>query len=593
MTQSVTGSATARTKALAIVLLLAHGAVLAWSAYRYSPTLDEPAHLAAGVYYWQTGRFDLYEVNPPLTRLVASLPLVALGAETEFHGRTIFEREGMRREFAIGFDFQLANIARWRRMMMFARWTCIPFSLLGAVVCGLWARDLYGPRAGLLALFLWCVCPNMLGHGALATPDVAASALGVSAGYCFWRWLRGPRWLNAIGMGIVFGLAALTKTTLLILFPLGCLIWFAAAIRNRNSKQSVTAAIQAGMLVLAAAMSLYVVHLGYGFQGSLRSIDELEFHSRAFTGEVLARDQVRPARIAHTVWGGLPWPLPADYVRGIDLQCRDFESPGMPSYLRGQWRDRGWWYYYLYAAGVKVPLGTWAILLAATGLRLLRPRWRELGPRHDVVLTIYAAAIFTIVSSQTGFNHHFRYVLPALPFLFVWSSQLVEEVRNASHGWKAFVVIAVAWNLASSGACVPHSLSYFNELVGGPKHGAEHLLHSNVDWGQDLYELDSWRRRHLPDQQMFVAYDGILDPRLIGMRLQTPPAATSYSPKPTLPPGWYAVSVNLIYGRPGLIPHETQGRLQVPAGAFTYFQELEPAARAGYSILIYRVHERE
>ena len=34
-------------------LLLGNAGLLAWSAYRHSPTYSEPAHLAAGISHWQ------------------------------------------------------------------------------------------------------------------------------------------------------------------------------------------------------------------------------------------------------------------------------------------------------------------------------------------------------------------------------------------------------------------------------------------------------------------------------------------------------------------------------------------------------------
>lgn len=37
----------------------------------------------------------------------------------------------------------------------------------------------------------------------------------------------------------------------------------------------------------------------------------------------------------------------------------------MPSYLRGQWADHGWWHYYLYVMLLKMPLGTWGLALLA------------------------------------------------------------------------------------------------------------------------------------------------------------------------------------------------------------------------------------
>lgn len=42
---------------------------------------------------------------------------------------------------------------------------------------------------------------------------------------------------------------------------------------------------------------------------------------------------------------------------------------------------------------------------------------------------------------------------------------------------------------ASSLSVYPHQLAYFNELAGGPKSGYKHLLHSNLEWGQDLLFL--------------------------------------------------------------------------------------------------------
>jgi len=50
----------------------------------------------------------------------------------------------------------------------------------------------------------------------------------------------------------------------------------------------------------------------------------------------------------------------------------------------------------------------------------------------------------------------------------------------------ALVGILFSWLLTSSLWIYPHSLSYFNESIGGPLNGPLHLLGSNVDWGQDV-----------------------------------------------------------------------------------------------------------
>src|SRR5205809_385207 len=58
--------------------------LLAWSAYWHSPVGDEVGHLPAAIAHWHTGAFDLYRVNPPLSRLVAGVPAVAAGAELDW-----------------------------------------------------------------------------------------------------------------------------------------------------------------------------------------------------------------------------------------------------------------------------------------------------------------------------------------------------------------------------------------------------------------------------------------------------------------------------------------------------------------------------
>ena len=60
----------------AFAALCAHG--LRWD----SPTVDEFAHLPAGYYYLKTGNFDLYDLNPPLPRILSALPLLAVAPST-------------------------------------------------------------------------------------------------------------------------------------------------------------------------------------------------------------------------------------------------------------------------------------------------------------------------------------------------------------------------------------------------------------------------------------------------------------------------------------------------------------------------------
>jgi 4-amino-4-deoxy-L-arabinose transferase-like glycosyltransferase len=606
---------------LVILFLAIHAFVLGWGASVQSPTLNEPGHLVAGISNLKFGRFDVYKVNPPLVRLIAATPVLLAGCETDW--ANFYDGPTARPEFALGEDFVKANGEKSLWLFTLARWSCIPFCLLGGYICFRWARELYGSLAGILGLVLWCFCPNILAHGQLITSDMAATSIGFAACYVFWRWLKKPTWRHTVLSGFVLGLAELSKTTLIIFYPLWPLIWAVYRWPDRRRMKRRDWLREIWMLFVRTVVCIYVVNLGYGFEGSCTRLGDFRFVSAGFGAE---QGAVRaPAeggnRFTNSWLAELPLPLPKNYVLGIDLQKRDFEDYSTPSYLRGAFQDKGWWYYYLYAMAIKVPLGTWFLLALAATCRFW---WRgaaaspslpcsngkenkteqvsfgkrqKTGWRDEFILLTPAVVILAFVSSQIGFSEHLRYVLPIFPFIFVWISR-VAVVFNRRHWILASVAgTALAWSIASSLLVYPHSLSYFNELVGGPKGGPNHLIHSNVDWGQDLLFLKRWLNEHPEAKPLNLIYFGYFDPRHAGIEYSVPEELLSSKEAPIplskIPPGWYAISVNFVRGFPYFVykGDATIGSLR--RYALTEFQNLEPVAMAGYSIYIYHVKDQK
>lgn len=527
---------------LIIAMLVIHSGLLMYSAYVHSPTLNEPGHLVAGLSHWKFGRFELYRVNPPLVRMVSAIPVMAAGYEEDWTG--FYEGPGARPVFSMGEDFVAANGPRTFYLMMIARWACMPFSWLGAIICYLWARDLYGRQAGLLACFLWCFSPNILAHASLITADAHASALGVAACYTLWRWLKRPTWAQAAITGVVLGLAELAKTTLILFYPLWPLMWLIYRWPNRLKMKTKDWANEAGMLALRMIIGLYLINLGYGFEGSFKPLGEYEFVSELFTTE--SQSDGRRNRFSESILAKVPVPFPENYLLGIDVQQRDFEDYGRPFYLRGEWSDEGWWYYYLYAALIKIPLATWIIgcfSLVLGVIHLSKSSWH-----NEFILLLPAVIVFAVVSSKTGINEHFRYVLPCFPFVFIWFGHTlagpnneIEEIyvdNNMQVSIKSGVVTSrisevcfrwvgspiattclltclSTWAVLSSAWIYPHSLSYFNESIGGPLNGVEHLQGSSSDWGQDLrYAIDAMSQ--MPACST-LAYAGYCDPSALGV----------------------------------------------------------------------------
>jgi hypothetical protein len=84
-----------------------------------------------------------------------------------------------------------------------------------------------------------------------------------------------------------------------------------------------------------------------------------------------------------------------------------------------------------------------------------------------------------------------------------------------------------------------------------------------------------------------------LPPALPGTMALPPPRYRGPGPV-RLEPGLYAVSVSLVHGLPWRVYDSSRwGPWEVWIDAFAYFQTLEPIARIGHSILIYRVDEAE
>jgi hypothetical protein len=557
----------------ATLLVAAHIALVGWAIRANFVVFDEAGHLASGLSHWETGTYLAYSVNPPLPRMLATLPLLLAGPELDYQSLKAYP--GVRPEWRLGRDLARQNAERYFDLACLARLSGLGWSCLAAWVIFRWASELYGPWGGLLSLSLWCLEPSVIALSGFVVPDVPAAASGVLAGYVLWKYLRSPSWPRAGLVGLLLGVVLLTKTTwliLIVLWPLLLLVW------GRSRRAAAPPPPPWRHLWLLFPVALWVVNAGYGFSGSGTPLARFDFVSRLCAGDPPdERPYFEPGtsgnRFRDTPLARLPVPLPADFVRGIDIQRRDFEL-GLSSYLRGEWRQGGWWYFYLYALAVKVPLGTLLLMAAGVALGLWSIATGGASGRDECVLLAPGLALLVFVSSQTGFTIHMRYVLPAFPFFMIAAGKLVNVAwHRAPAAWP--VAACVLWSALACGRVAPHFLSYFNEAAGGPEHGHEHLLDSNFSWGQDLFCLKDWLRDHPDARPVGILYQNLLNPEWFGIEGQPVPAEPW--------PGWYVVDVNYLHGSTEL------GSLAKPPGPYTYFQRLRPIDKAGYSLFIYRV----
>ncbi len=624
-----------------------------------NPTVDEVVHLPAGVTYWQTGTFPLYPHNPPLIKLIAALPVLAAEPITAplYQEPAWGWKEANKAAFAHGFS--LYNADRYFDLFQSARLLMPLFALLGSLVVFEWSRRLYGPWGGLLSLSLWAFCPNILAHSRLVTTDIGATVLGFGATYLFWLYLHNRGWWFAALVGVVLGLAQLAKFSNLLLFGIWPIFWLAHEFlskepegRLRRIRQTLA---QGGLMV---TLCVLVINLGYGSEGLGERLGRF-----AFTSELLTVDRERamapplepgqtgvPLQVAlamfrvnrfqNTPMEALPVPLPRYYVLGFDDQKLEAEGipnkillatkdaraalragpegdevTGYPVYLDGELRNESWWYYYWMTLLYKVPEGTWALVLLAI-LVLLFGSTRSRAPWADELsLWVVPLVVLIVMSFGTNIALGLRYVLPIFPYVFVSTGKVASWAASLNQNRRRIALFGIVFFLAATLTATslihPHYIAYFNWLSGGPTRGSEHLIDSNLDWGQDLVNLEARLRDEFPGERVGIAYFGQINPEMFNLQGEgsgnvslldwfLPPGLPgTIGERPDLTasppvPGLYAVSVSLVKGLPWRVyTRDRWAPVSASQDAFRYFDDLEPIGHVGHSIFLYRIEPAE
>jgi hypothetical protein len=554
---------------LAVVglLMIVHLALGINCAWRFSVTHDEFWHLPAGLAILKFGRFDAENLNPPLSRVWSALPLGALGVG-------LGEPAEPNDSTALGDQFLSENVDRYRDLYAYARIMNLAWSVLTGLVIAAWGRELYGEAAAAVGAALWFLCPVVLSNAALVTPDVCTAFFFAASAFAAWRFARAPSGWRALSVGVLLGLAQLAKFTCIVLYPIGIAAWI--IVRCRSGLAPLALRRACGLWLMSIAVSLFVLNAGYLFRGTGQPFNSYQFQSRSLTTIAAA---ARPI-------AGLCVPAPHDYVAGFDRQ-RSIMEAVHPVFLDGVWSiGEGFRDYYLRACAYKWSHAIQVLVLTALASSLFSRGGRRLWRAHLALL--FPAALVVGIASQSHMQLGIRYILPAFPLIYLFAGHVGSWLAGPRWSWRTIWVAACLPGLLIGLRYHPHHLAYFNELSGGPVEGCNHLLDSNIDWGQDLRELQAYLRDQNVDN-VGLAYFGMVPPARVGINYHLPPSFDQVLAGAALPPGWYAVSVNFVQGRPHTIRDADDQVRRVGAGEFAYFRRLVPVARIGWSINVYRV----
>ena len=497
-----------RAARIAFVLLTLLSCVLAASTWRvYSNTWDEPEHLAAGIELLDRGRYEYDTEHPPIARIFMALGPYLAGAHSYGTPPPDGVQEGVDILYTDGHYDTFLTLARlgtlpWLAVLLLATW--------------FWARRLTDSEGeALLAVLLVASVPPILGHAALATLDVAAAATVLLALYAMQCWFESGRWRAAVFAGITAGIAVGSKFSAVpfLILGFGALAVTQEVLARRKRRMGLPMAPSdhrvsgAAIIAVCTLVPLFIVYAPLSSAHS--SIDH---RYDLAVGFLLQEHGVSHA--AGVLLGRIWLPHWAKgVVEGI-VAIKAHNDTGHLSFLLGELRSTGWWYFYLVGLAVKTPLP-----LLATGpvgmMMLAREGWRASdGWRLAPVLLFLTVLVFASGFSQI--NIGIRHILVLYPFMalggahavtLAWQSLRKATVRPLAIVGSALLVGLVGWQVSTFWTANPDYLPYFNEAVAHP---AKVLVDSDLDWGQDLWRLEK-RAAELKIPLLNLAYRGTAD----------------------------------------------------------------------------------
>lgn len=442
----------------------------------------------------------------------------------------------------------------WMNLTL-ARLGTIPFLVLALVLTYWWGYRYFSPLAGLWAVAFLACCPPILGQAGLATLDMASAATVVLALWQFTRWLKHPaNWTNSFILALAFAAAFWCKFSALLFLTACCLAGIAVFSRWRKFA-SHPILQRVGFGIAALLVCFFLMWAGYRFT-------LVPLSTRYGPHPTIDAALARYAFLQRAWFLLLNIPLPlTEWMLGIrDLSRHDML--GHESYLFGEYRNTGWWYFFPVVVAVKTPLGLLILTLAGAGLMIRRFRVAT-GPQ---IFTLLFPVMILAASMTSRIDAGVRHILAIYPFAAVLAGfAVVEAVRWRREAGVLSIVLAIAI-FAESWAAHPDYLSHFNALAG--RHPEKILAESDLDLGQDLHRL-SLRMKELHADHLSIAYFGSVPLERAGL-----PSYHVIGRENVLP-GYVAVSLRYLF-----LSNAKDGGLQ-------WIKQYTPIERIGTFIDLY------
>jgi hypothetical protein len=474
------------------VLLVLMAVLTGGAAMRESITVDEVAHIGAGVSYLQKLDMRLNEEHPPLAKVLAGLPLVVRGVHADYNQVSWTFSEKFFPAYSGQWVFGEWLVEKWNEPKALLEWARLPMLLLtlalGWVVYAC-AKRLGGAWAGLLCLSVYVSAPVFLTFGALVNTDIAVTLFSLLALWTFAEVWRKPSGRNVLLFAMSLAGALLSKFTAGILFF--AFIAFALSLRwravagqpsekvdLREWRRERRRAILKG--IFWAALIVYLFYFIFSWNQSSAALERIGAGSAAMVFRRML----------------LPFVL---YLRGVAWVLI---TGSRPTFVLGHSHPHGVWFYFPVVFVLKSQLGFLGLLILSLVAGVSRKLGR--GKRGDLLQASMEAhwrilwvslIVFTAVCMLSPLDisiRHFSVPIVLLVLLLAPLPSGLRELSRQSGSATALAGVAVAL-LAVSGLFTavrtyPYYFPYVNALsFGRPAYTL--MNDSNVDWNQSLPEV--------------------------------------------------------------------------------------------------------
>ena len=484
---------------VAALLLALMAALSGGAALRESVTIDEMAHIGAGVSYLQKLDLRMNAEHPILPKLAAAVPLVLRGVRADYNHISWSFSEKFFPAYLGQWVWGAWLLEKWNDPKAILVWARLPMLLLtltlGWVVyaCG---RRLGGAWGGLLCLSVYVSTPAFLAFGPLVHTDMAVTLFSLLALWTFAEVWREPSRRNALLFGLSLAGALLSKFTAGVLF-----VAFAASalsLRWRAVPEQPESKVEARRLrrvrwrttLKGVFWAALVVYLFYMFFSWNQPTDAL-YRLGASPAALVLRRILMP---------------PLLYQRGVAWVLI---TSRRSTFLLGRGYPHGVWFYFPVVFVLKSQSAFLALLILSVAAALCR-KWlgyTDVGvlpsgvPVHWRVMWV-SVLVFTGVCMLSPLDISIRHFSVPLILLILLLAPLPRTLGELSRRMRVGAAVgAVAAGILAA-SCLftavrtyPYYFPFVNALsFGRPAYTL--LNDSNVDWNQSLPEVQRFATQH-------------------------------------------------------------------------------------------------